>query len=178
VGREKELAELGQAFESAAAGRGLFLCVTGEPGIGKTTLIEDFLSELAFTGRRCALARGRCSERLAGTEAYLPFLEALESMLKGVASEAAARVMKATDPNWYAQVVSLAAEDSSLPRVRAESDAASQEHLNASWAPSCRKCRSSCRWCCSSTICAGRTLPPSICSHTSAADARGCVPCW
>ena len=129
VGRQKELAELGRAFESAAAGQGLFLCVTGEPGIGKTTLVEDFLSELAATGRPCALARGRCSERLAGTEAYLPFLEALESLLHGDGGEAAARVMKATAPNWYAQVAPPAAEDSSLARVLAESKAATQERL-------------------------------------------------
>jgi predicted ATPase len=129
VGRQKELAELGRAFESAAAGQGLFLCVTGEPGIGKTTLVEDFLSELAATGRLCALARGRCSERLAGTEAYLPFLDALESLLHDEVGEAAARVMKATAPNWYAQVVSLTEEDSSLTRVLAESKAASQERL-------------------------------------------------
>src|SRR6185437_9540185 len=129
VGRQKELAELGRAFEAAAAVEGLFLCVTGEPGIGKTTLVEGFLSDLAATGRPCALARGRCSERLAGTEAYLPFLEALESLLKGVGGEAAARVMKATAPNWYAQVVSLTAEDSSLTRVLAESKAGSQERL-------------------------------------------------
>jgi serine/threonine protein kinase/predicted ATPase len=129
VGRENERAELRRAFESAAAGQGLFLCVTGEPGIGKTTLVEDFLSELTATGRPCSLARGRCSERLAGTEAYLPFLEALESLLKGVGSEAAARLMKATAPNWYAQVVSLTGEDSSLIRALAESKAASQERL-------------------------------------------------
>jgi predicted ATPase len=129
VGREKERAELGRAFESAAAGQGLFLCVTGEPGIGKTTLVEDFLGELAATGHLCALARGRCSERLAGTEAYLPFLEALESLIKGGECEAVARVMKATAPNWYAQVASLTAEDSGLTRVLAESQAASQERL-------------------------------------------------
>ena len=129
VGRQKELAELGRAFESAAMGRGLFLCVTGEPGIGKTTLVEDFLSELAATGRPFALARGRCSERLAGTDAYLPFLEALENLLHGDGCEAAARVMKATAPNWYAQVAPLAAEDSSLARVLAESKAATQERL-------------------------------------------------
>jgi predicted ATPase len=129
VGRQKELAELGRAFESAAAGQGLFLCVTGEPGIGKTTLVEGFLGELATAGRPCAVARGRCSERLAGTEAYLPFLEALESLLHGDGGEAAARVMKATAPNWYAQVAPPAAEDSSLARVLAESRAASQERL-------------------------------------------------
>ena len=100
-----ELAELRAGFESAAAGRGLFLCVTGEPGIGKTTLVEDFLAELAAAGRACTVARGRCSERLAGAEAYLPFLEALESLLHGADGEAAARVMKVVAPTWYAQVV-------------------------------------------------------------------------
>src|SRR5262245_5617713 len=66
VGREKERAELCRAFDSAAAGQGLFLCVTGEPGIGKTTLVEDFLGELAATGRLCALARGGSGEGLGG----------------------------------------------------------------------------------------------------------------
>jgi predicted ATPase len=129
VGRKKELAELHAGFESAASGRGLFLCVTGEPGIGKTTLVDDFLADLAATSRPCALARGRCSERLAGAEAYLPFLEALESLLHGEGGEAAARLMKAVAPNWYVQVAPLAAEDSALARVPAEARAVSQERL-------------------------------------------------
>ena len=129
VGRQKELAELRAGLESAAAGRGLFLCVTGEPGIGKTTLVEDFLAELAAAGRACTVARGRCSERLAGAEAYLPFLEALESLLHGAGGEAVARVMKVVAPTWYAQVVPRAAEDSSFARVLLEEKAASQERL-------------------------------------------------
>ena len=68
-----------QRSTQAQSGRGLLLCVAGEPGIGKTTLVEDFLAELA-TGHQCTIARGRCSERLAGTEAYLPLLEALEQL--------------------------------------------------------------------------------------------------
>jgi predicted ATPase len=129
VGREKEITELGQAFESAAAGQGGLLCVTGEPGIGKTTLVDDFVSKLATSGRPCAVARGRCSERLAGSEAYLPFLEALESLLQDAEGDAAAEVMKATAPNWYEQVAPLAAKDSSLARALAVSKAASQERL-------------------------------------------------
>jgi predicted ATPase len=129
VGRQNELAELGCAFESAAAGQGQFICVTGEPGIGKTTLVEDFLSKLAAAGRPYAFARGRCSERLAGTEAYLPFLELLESLLHGEESETAAQVMKTTAPTWYERVVPLVANDSSLTRVLAESRTTSQERL-------------------------------------------------
>jgi predicted ATPase len=129
VGRQSELAELRAGFESAEAGRGLFLCATGEPGIGKTTLVEDFLADLAVAGQACAVARGRCSERLAGAEAYLPFLEALDSLLHGEGGEAVARVMKAVAPTWYAQVVPLATEDSSFARVLEQAKAASQERL-------------------------------------------------
>jgi predicted ATPase len=129
VGRKKELAALRDGFASAVAGRGLFLCVAGEPGIGKTTLVEDFLADLAAAGRACTLARGRCSERLAGTEAYLPFLEALESLLRGDDGEVMARLMKTVAPTWYAQVVPLAAEDSSFARVLEQAKAASQERL-------------------------------------------------
>ena len=127
VGREAERTILRGSFESAAAGRGLLVCVTGEPGLGKTTLVEDFLGELAAGDRPHALARGRCSERLAGTEAYLPFLEALDSLIQGASGAAAAQMMKVVAPTWYVQLVSLAAGDPALARVLEEAKGASQE---------------------------------------------------
>src|SRR5262249_25450250 len=77
VGRAGEGAELRAPLATAVRGRGAMLCVAGEPGIGKTTLVEVFLHELALDRSPCYVGRGRCSERLAGTEAYLPFVEAL-----------------------------------------------------------------------------------------------------
>jgi predicted ATPase len=129
VGRQQERAILWAGFEQAAAGQGLLLCVTGEPGLGKTTLVEDFLDELAAGGRLLSVGRGRCSERLAGAEAYLPFLEALDSLLQDDGSGAAARLMKAVAPAWYVQVAPQAAGDAAMARLAAEAQAASQERL-------------------------------------------------
>ena len=53
------------------------------------------------------MGEGRCSELLAGAEAYLPFLEVLDSLLQG--PDAAAQALRQAAPTWYAQLVPLAA---------------------------------------------------------------------
>jgi tetratricopeptide (TPR) repeat protein len=137
VGREKAHAELHEALASVFAGRGLLVCVPGEPGMGKTTLVEDFLSDLRAGGPSCVIARGRCSERLAGTEAYLPWLEALDGLLRGAdgqsrmsafSTESIAQTTKRLAPTWYAQAMPLQPDDSSVERLLAER-AASQERM-------------------------------------------------
>ncbi len=133
VGREPERHDLRSAFNSVKDGRGSLLCVAGEPGIGKTTLVEDFLTELAVTSQS-TIARGRCSERLAGTEAYLPLLEALEVLLQyGTASGSEpgsfAATMKQLAPTWYAQVVPLSGDSEESAHLLNEVKAASQERM-------------------------------------------------
>ncbi|MCI0703787.1 MAG: protein kinase, partial [Planctomycetia bacterium] len=104
VGRIDERAALWSAFEAAVAGTGEMVCVVGEPGIGKTTLIEDFLADLAAEGRSCFVARGKCSERLAEAEAYLPILEALDSLIRGPNGGIAARFLRTLAPTWCAEL--------------------------------------------------------------------------
>jgi len=125
VGRAAERAKLRAAFETAGAGRGMMQCVTGEAGLGKTTLVEEVLAEIQQANPASRIARGRCSERLAGAEAYLPFLEALDSLIR--ASPALARVMKADAPSWYVQLA--ASHDGSVERLIREAPAVSQERM-------------------------------------------------
>ena len=113
VGRERERAELTAAFQSAASGQGMLVAVTGEPGVGKTALVEDFLDELSASSARCLVARGRCSERLAGVEAYLPLLEMLDSLVQGPDGHHLAGMMRLLAPGWYSQITHASSTDSS-----------------------------------------------------------------
>jgi tetratricopeptide (TPR) repeat protein len=130
VGRQQELTELSSAFERAAAGHGSLLCFTGEPGIGKTALVERFCAQLRSQRHNCTIARGGCSERLAGSEAFLPILEALESLFAGGQGREIQQLMKLTAPTWYVQVAPLwATAAPSFAQVLADAKAASRERL-------------------------------------------------
>ena len=129
VGREQERRELRAAFERAAAGKGLMISLAGEAGIGKTTLIEDFLAELAAGSQAGTIARGRGSERLAGTEAYLPFLEMLESLIHQDSQHSIANAMRQLAPTWYIQISPFSADDTSGARLMTEVQLSSQERM-------------------------------------------------
>ncbi|VTS02810.1 atp synthase subunit beta : Protein kinase OS=Gemmatimonadetes bacterium KBS708 GN=J421_0248 PE=3 SV=1: Pkinase: AAA_16 [Gemmata massiliana] len=104
VGRGRERSALRAAFEAAVAGAGEMVCVVGEPGIGKTVLVEEFLADLATDGRPYRVARGRCSERLAEAEAYLPILEALDTLLRGSTGGIAGHYLRTLAPTWAAEL--------------------------------------------------------------------------
>jgi tetratricopeptide (TPR) repeat protein len=130
VGREHELNELREHYARSVQASGILLCVSGEPGLGKTTLIEDFLGDLSRQELPPLIARGRCSERLAGTEAYLPILEALDSLLHGEDRDLVLRALKERAPTWYVQIAPVAAaNDPAFAGVLSDARVASQERL-------------------------------------------------
>src|SRR5215470_6168895 len=61
VGRAAALAELGETLDRAVAGERQLVFVTGEAGLGKTTVVDAFLR---VAESRCAIqiARGQCIE--------------------------------------------------------------------------------------------------------------------
>lgn len=134
IGRAGELELMRAAFVSARQGRGRLIAIAGEAGIGKTTLTEAFLAE---QGRLASfrLAHGRCSERVAGTEAYLPWLEALDTIRRHTPSgsragaEPMAAMIRRLAPTWHAQLAPLDSEHGSDASIAASLRGASQERL-------------------------------------------------
>jgi DNA-binding winged helix-turn-helix (wHTH) protein/tetratricopeptide (TPR) repeat protein len=105
VGRERELAQLRACLERALDGEGQLVVVTGEPGIGKTTLVEAFLRDAA--GARLLVAWGQCVEHAGTGEAYLPVLHAMPRLCRGPAGERVVPVLRKYAPTWLAQMPSL-----------------------------------------------------------------------
>ncbi len=130
VGRQTQLDELRTRLQNAADRRGSMLCIAGEAGIGKTTLVEDFLHELESAGHHgTVVARGRCSERLAGSDGYLPFLEALESLLKHDRHAGVHRLLQQYAPAWYVQIATSSGGESLGDAALADARSASQERM-------------------------------------------------
>ncbi|HEX5442099.1 MAG TPA: AAA family ATPase, partial [Ktedonobacterales bacterium] len=74
VGRQREMAQLQQRFADAVAGQLTVALVSGEPGIGKTRLLDEMAARAHAAGAR--VLHGAATEA-EGMPPYLPFLEAL-----------------------------------------------------------------------------------------------------
>jgi DNA-binding winged helix-turn-helix (wHTH) protein len=106
VGREAELAQLHQWLEKALNGERQLVFVTGEPGIGKTTVVEAFLSQVAANGN-VWIGRGQCVEHYGAGEAYLPVLEALGRLCRGPEGEHLIALLHQHAPTWLVQMPAL-----------------------------------------------------------------------
>ena len=63
VGREPQLAELHDAFQATRAGEGVTVYLHGNSGMGKSTLVRNFLDQVKAGTRNAVVLQGRCYER-------------------------------------------------------------------------------------------------------------------
>jgi MoxR-like ATPase len=69
--------------------------VTGEPGIGKTTLVQSFLDRAEI---KLSVGRGQCLEQYGASEAYLPMLEAASRLCRGPDGESVVAILRKHAP--------------------------------------------------------------------------------
>src|SRR5688500_14198857 len=76
LGRAAELARIRAALTAARTGMGHTVLVSGEPGIGKTRLVEELAAEARAQGT--PVLWGRCAED-EGTPAYWPWMQVVRA---------------------------------------------------------------------------------------------------
>ncbi len=106
VGRDPELRRLARLWELTVTGTSRVCFVSGEPGIGKTTLVDTFLTRVADespAGSLC-IGRGCCAEQHGSDEAYLPILAAIEEVLDAPAPHGGKDELRRCAPAWLAQI--------------------------------------------------------------------------
>ncbi|BBA32848.1 uncharacterized protein sS8_0883 [Methylocaldum marinum] len=104
VGRDAELRHLHAALEKALAGERQLVFVTGEAGIGKTTVVEVFAEGAAARQELLRMASGQCVEHYGPGEAYLPVLEALGRLCRPPQGKRLVALLRRYAPTWLGQL--------------------------------------------------------------------------
>jgi DNA-binding winged helix-turn-helix (wHTH) protein/tetratricopeptide (TPR) repeat protein len=106
LGREADLAKIRSRLQRALTGERQTVFVTGEPGIGKTTIVNAFLEE-ASRVKGLLVARGQCLEHYGSAEAYLPVLDGLSRLCRSAGGDQVIELLRQQAPTWLAQMSSL-----------------------------------------------------------------------
>jgi DNA-binding winged helix-turn-helix (wHTH) protein/tetratricopeptide (TPR) repeat protein len=125
VGRRDALRALDESLARALGGERQLVFVTGDAGIGKTTLLDAWV-EGHRSGWR--LGRGQCLEQFGVTEAFLPVLEAIGGLCQGPSGAATVDRLRRVAPSWLVQMPWLIDESARLALQR-EIEGATRERM-------------------------------------------------
>ena len=129
VGRAKELEKISGLLHRTAEGSGRVLFVTGEPGIGKSALVGEFLRRTRREHPEFIISRGRCIEQYGTGEAYLPFLEAVGALLTGPQRERIVALLRTYAPTWCLQFPAAFVSSVALEKLQQETAGATKERM-------------------------------------------------
>jgi predicted ATPase/DNA-binding winged helix-turn-helix (wHTH) protein len=106
MGRETELEHLHRWLDKALERVRQVVFVTGEAGLGKTTLVDAF-AEAASRWGKLWIGRGQCIEHYGAGEAYMPVLEALGRLCREPGGQDLVALLARQAPTWLVQMPGL-----------------------------------------------------------------------
>ena len=128
VGRDEPLAALSRIWSRAREGEPQFVLVTGEPGIGKSALIQHFIAR-ATADSDASVGVGQCLQSFGG--AGLPYqavIEAFAAVCNGDQGTANLRTLISSAPTWATQMPSRLS-DEQRARLKEDIRSNSRERL-------------------------------------------------
>ncbi|MDQ3421083.1 MAG: winged helix-turn-helix domain-containing protein, partial [Acidobacteriota bacterium] len=103
VGRDPVLQQMRASLLAAMAGTRRVVFLSGDPGIGKSAVINAFLAE-ERTGPAVHVAGAACVEQYGAIEAYRPLLEMLTRLCKQPDGARVVATLAQCAPTWLAQL--------------------------------------------------------------------------
>jgi DNA-binding winged helix-turn-helix (wHTH) protein len=129
VGRETELRLLDELLERAIQGEGRIAFIVGEPGIGKTTLAEQFIDRARRRFPALPASTGRCLEHYGIGAAYLPFFDCIGNLLPENGGGTLAEAFRRHAPTWCLEFPGRFGPPESLESLRRETLGANKERM-------------------------------------------------
>jgi DNA-binding winged helix-turn-helix (wHTH) protein len=105
-GRATEMRHLRQRLKLSLAGQRQLIFLTGEAGIGKTTLLQTLLAEAKTQGELWVL-QGQCLDQHGVGEPYMPLLSALGQLCREPHGDRVTALLMQCAPTWLVQMPSL-----------------------------------------------------------------------
>jgi DNA-binding winged helix-turn-helix (wHTH) protein/predicted ATPase len=103
VGRQAEFAHLHSWLQRVLDGTRQIVFITGEAGLGKTTVVDAFIDEARDLGMQW-IGRGQCIEHYGAGETYMPVLEALGQLCRESDGQEFVDVLARQAPTWLVQL--------------------------------------------------------------------------
>lgn len=107
VGREVELGELQARWERAQAGERQVVLLSGDAGVGKTSVARTFLR----SAEGCRVVLGGCREQFGAGEPFLPVLEAIGAVVGTDTDGPLVQQLREWAPTWYVQFPRLVSDE-------------------------------------------------------------------
>jgi DNA-binding winged helix-turn-helix (wHTH) protein len=129
LGREAELTLLHEWLARALRGERQVGFITGEAGMGKTTLVDTFVAQVAYEYEStCLIGHGQCIEHYGTGEAYLPLLEALGRLCRSPQGQHLIDILHHQAPSWLLQMPGLLSANE-YAALRQQSPNATRERM-------------------------------------------------
>lgn len=135
IGRGRELASIRESLVKAETGERQIIFIGGEPGIGKSALVDAFVAGIADLGGAAAhawIGQGRCRPVPGTAEPFRPVFAALTNIQPRQAIECLSPLLSRFAPHLLDEVESLGAEPpSAAPESLDDALAAELEELSS-----------------------------------------------
>ncbi len=127
VGRDLEMKRLEGHFENMLGGGGKLVFLTGEAGIGKSSLAERFINSIHPRHPELRVATGRSVEQYGPGESYLPFLDALSGLVREHGHQIRNHLRRQA-PTWCLQLPAFNSE-AETEALRSETAGATKQRM-------------------------------------------------